>query len=103
MSHHQPSSLHHGLPLVIDPESSPGQVMAVVELLEDLRERIWRHDETVLLDRFQNDRVSPDISRVRSRRWCLHAKRVVWGYLGRSGAGSEPNGGIWADFPQPPK
>ena len=50
MRHHQPSGLRHGLPLLIDPDWSPEQVMAVIELLDDLRERIWSHYETVLLD-----------------------------------------------------
>lgn len=58
MRHHQPSGLRHGLPLLIDPNWSPEQVMAVIELLDDLRERIWSHYETVLLDRFQRDRVT---------------------------------------------
>lgn len=58
MRHHQPSGLRHGLPLLIDPNWSPDQVMAVIELLDDLRERIWSHYETVLLDKFQSDRVT---------------------------------------------
>ena len=36
----------------------PEQVMAVIELLDDLRERIWSHYETVLLDKFKRDRVT---------------------------------------------
>ncbi len=58
MRHHQPSGLRHGLPLLIDPNWSPEQVMAVIELLDDLRERIWTHYQGVLLDKFQNDRVT---------------------------------------------
>ena len=58
MRHHQPSGLRHGLPLLIDPDWSPEQVMAVIELLDDLRERIWSHCETVLLDKFKRDRVT---------------------------------------------
>ena len=58
MSHHQPSGLCHGLPLLIDPNWSPEQVVAVIELIDDLRERIWSHYEVVLLDRFQNDCVT---------------------------------------------
>jgi hypothetical protein len=58
MRHHQPSGLRHGLPLLIDPDWSPEQVMAVIELLDDLRERIWSHYETVLLDKFKRDRVT---------------------------------------------
>jgi hypothetical protein len=58
MRHHQPSGLHHGLPLLIDPNWSPEQVMAVIELLDDLRERIWAHYEPVLLAKYENDRVT---------------------------------------------
>ena len=58
MRHHQPSGLRHGLPLLIDPNWSPEQVMAVIELLDDLRERIWTHYESVMLDKFQSDRVT---------------------------------------------
>jgi hypothetical protein len=58
MRHHQPSGLRHGLPLLIDPNWSPEQVMAVIELLDDLRERIWAHYEAVLLAKFKSDRVT---------------------------------------------
>lgn len=59
MRHYQPSGLGQGLPLLIDPNWSPDQVMAVIELLDDVRERIWSHYEAVLLDKFRNERVSP--------------------------------------------
>jgi hypothetical protein len=58
MRRHQSSGLHQGIPLLIDPNWSPEQAMAVIELLDDLHERIWSHYEAVLLDRFQNDRVT---------------------------------------------
>lgn len=58
MRHHQPSGLRHGLTLMIDPNWSPEQVMAVIELLDDLRERIWAHYECVLIERLRNDRVT---------------------------------------------
>lgn len=58
MRHHQPSGLRQGLPLRIDPNWSPEQVIAVIELLDDLRDRIWAHYEAVLLDKFRNDRVT---------------------------------------------
>ena len=58
MRRHQSSGLHQGIPLLIDPNWSPEQAMAVIELVDDLRERIWSHYEDVLLDRFQNDRVT---------------------------------------------
>ena len=58
MKHHQPSGLRQGLPLLIDPNWSPEQVVAVIELLDDLREHIWSHYETVLFDTFHSDRVT---------------------------------------------
>jgi hypothetical protein len=58
MRHHQPSGLRHGIPLLIDPNWSPEQVMAIIELLDDLRERIWSHYEVVLLDKYQSDRIT---------------------------------------------
>ena len=56
--HHQPSGLLRGLELLIDSDWSPDQAMAVVELLDDLRDRIWAHYELVLLERFREDRVT---------------------------------------------
>ena len=39
-AHHQPSGLKHGLALFIDPNWSPAQARAVIEVLDDLRDRI---------------------------------------------------------------
>lgn len=41
--YHPPSGLHHGLDLLINPDWSPQQAMAVIELIDDLRYRIWVH------------------------------------------------------------
>jgi hypothetical protein len=56
--HHQPSGLQHGLELLIDPRWSPDQAMAVIELIDDLRDRIWAHYEVTLMTRFREERVS---------------------------------------------
>lgn len=40
---HLPSGLRDGLDFLIDPNWSPPQALAVFELLDDLRERIWLH------------------------------------------------------------
>ncbi len=56
--HHQPSGLKRGLELLIDPHWSPDQAMAVIELLDDLRERIWDHYELALLERIREDRIT---------------------------------------------
>ncbi|MDP3638693.1 MAG: hypothetical protein Q8R51_15040 [Azonexus sp.] len=55
---HQPSGLDQGLPLFIDPYWSPEQAMAVIELLDDLRDRIWTHYESVLLDKYRDERIT---------------------------------------------
>lgn len=57
-SHHQPSGLHYGLPILIDSQWSPEQAMAVIELLDDLRDRIWTHYECVLLDKCRGERIT---------------------------------------------
>lgn len=56
--YHQPSGLQHGLDLFIDPLWSADQALAVIELLDDLRDRIWAHYEIALLDRLRAERVT---------------------------------------------
>lgn len=56
--HHQPSGLNRGLELLIDPRWSPEQAMAVIELLDDLRDRIWAHYDVALMTQFREDRVT---------------------------------------------
>lgn len=58
MKHHQSSGLNDGLNLLIDPHWSPDQAMAVIELLEDLRDRIWAHYEVALLTTLREERVT---------------------------------------------
>jgi hypothetical protein len=50
----------HGLRLFIDPDWSPAQAMAVIELLDDLRDRLWAHYETRLRDKYREERISYD-------------------------------------------
>lgn len=38
-----PSGLQRGIPFIIHDDWSPEQALAVVELLDDLREMIWNH------------------------------------------------------------
>ena len=54
----QPSGLRHGLELLIDANWSPEQAMAVIELLDDLRDRIGSRYELALIEQFRNDRVT---------------------------------------------
>ena len=56
--YHQPSGLRYGLGLFIDPNWSPEQALAVVELLDDLRDRIWSHYEIALLNQLREDRIT---------------------------------------------
>ena len=56
--HHQPSGLNRGLELLIDPHWTPEQAMAVIELLDDLRDRIWAHYDVALITLFREERVT---------------------------------------------
>jgi hypothetical protein len=42
-NYHQPSGLNIGLDFLINTDWTPGQAWAVVELLDDLRDRILNH------------------------------------------------------------
>ena len=55
--YHPPSGLSCGLEFLIDPAWSPEQALAVFELVDDLRDRIWSHYERVLQQRLRDDRV----------------------------------------------
>ncbi len=57
--YHLPSGLGGGLDFLICADWTPDQAMAVVELLDDLRERIWAHYDLALFDLLRQDRVSP--------------------------------------------
>jgi hypothetical protein len=57
-SYHPPSGLRRGLEFLIDPNWSPEQALAVIELLDDLRDRIGAHYERVLRQRLRDDRVT---------------------------------------------
>ncbi len=56
--YHHPSGIHQGLELLIDPKWSPDQAMAVIELIDDLRDLIWSHYEIVLQQKFRDERVT---------------------------------------------
>jgi len=55
--YHPPSGLLRGLEFLINPDWSPDQALAVIELLDDLRDRIWSHYERTLRQRLRDDRV----------------------------------------------
>jgi hypothetical protein len=56
MKHHLPSGLTQGLPFLIAADWTPEQAQAVVELLDDLRDRIWSHYQIPLYDLYQQQR-----------------------------------------------
>jgi hypothetical protein len=58
MAYPQSSGLKHGLSLFIDPNWSPAQAMAVIELLDDLRDLIWAHYEVALHNSYREDRIT---------------------------------------------
>ena len=56
--YHPPSGLRRGLELLIDPNWSPDQALAVITLLDDLRDRIWAHYEFALAQQPSENRVT---------------------------------------------
>ena len=58
--YHPPSGINQGLELLIDPNWSPEQALAVIELLDDLRDRIWAHYKIDLQQRLSDERVTHD-------------------------------------------
>jgi hypothetical protein len=54
-----PSGLQRGIPLIINAEWSAHEALAVVELLDDLREVIWRRYEVQLFE-FKRQQQCPD-------------------------------------------
>jgi len=56
--YYPPSGIKQGLELLIDPNWSPDQALAVIELLDDLRDRIWAHYEIALQQKLRDERVT---------------------------------------------
>jgi len=57
MKHHQASGLTQGLPLLISADWTAEQALAVVELLDDLRDRIWSHYHLQLSELYRQQRL----------------------------------------------
>ena len=51
-----PSGLQRGIPFIIQDDWSPEQAVAVVELLDDLRETIWRRYQLPLFELLHEQR-----------------------------------------------
>ncbi len=59
--YHQPSGLTQGLALLLDAHWSPEQALAVLELLNDLRDRIAAHYQYAIAQAMQAQRrTDPD-------------------------------------------
>ena len=56
MTFHQPSGIAQGLPLLIDANWTPAQAWAVIELLDDLRDRLHAHYQLALAQWLAEDR-----------------------------------------------
>ena len=52
----QPSGLNRGLAVLIPADWTPEQAQAVVDVLDDLRERIWAHYALPLQDLYRRQR-----------------------------------------------
>lgn len=51
-----PSGIQRGLPFILPDNWTPEQALAVVELLDDLREQIWAHYQIPLHDLLREQR-----------------------------------------------
>ena len=58
---HLPSGITHGLDFLIPENWSPDQALAVVELIDDLRERICMHYQFALHELLHEQRAPPVI------------------------------------------
>jgi len=59
-TYHQPSGLTKGLDFLIDCDWTPEQALAVVELLEDLRDRILAHYQLPIMELMREElRITP--------------------------------------------
>lgn len=56
-NYHPPSGLTRGLDFLIDANWTPAQALAVVELLDDLRDRIWGYYELQLYEYLREDHI----------------------------------------------
>jgi hypothetical protein len=56
--YYQPSGLNTGLDFLIDKNWTPEQALAVFELLDDLRERIFNHYQIPIQELLKEERVT---------------------------------------------
>jgi hypothetical protein len=60
--YHPPSGLGYGLDFLINADWTTAQALAVVELLDDLRDRIWAHYEVQLYAHLREERITTEDS-----------------------------------------
>lgn len=53
---HLPSGTTEGIPILIDARWTPEQARAVFEVIDDLREQIWRHYGPQIQQLYRDDR-----------------------------------------------
>lgn len=63
-----PSGLQRGIPFIIQEDWSPEQALAVVELLDDLREVIWARYQIHLFELLREQRCTQDNSESQNMR-----------------------------------
>lgn len=61
-----PSGLQRGIPFLVQEDWSPEQALAVIELLDDLREVIWQRYQIPLQELLREQRCLQDASDSRS-------------------------------------
>ena len=57
----QPSGLSRGLPFTVDSAWTPEQALAVIELLDDLRDHIWTHYGLAIQDLLRQQRTTDEL------------------------------------------
>ena len=70
-TYHQPSGLTTGLNFLIDSDWTPEQALAVVELLDDLKDRILLHYQLPIMELMREDRGIDPLDDLDDRNiWC---------------------------------
>ena len=70
-TYHQPSGLTIGLDFLIDSDWTPEQALAVVELLDDLKDRILLHYQLPIMELMREDRGIDPLDDLDDRNiWC---------------------------------
>ena len=70
-TYHQPSGLTIGLDFLIDSDWTPEQALAVVELLDDLKDRILLHYQLPIMELLREERGIDPLDDLDDRNiWC---------------------------------